>query len=429
MAAPFVLVILDGFGYSQEQNGNAIAQAQAPFLKKMMNGPDCVLLKASGPAVGLPEGQMGNSQVGHLTIGAGRRIPGMLLIINQAIQDGSFFNHHYFQPTNTQLANAPAIHLIGLLSDGGIHSSIYHLEAWLKALRRITDAPILVHAILDGRDVAPRSAAQFLMMINPWLQNYQAQLGSIQGRYYAMDRDRHWDRTEQAFDMLTEKASVHFPDWAAALEYYYAATISDEFLPPTQLDAMRCIKVDDAVIFFNFRPERMRQLIERFIKEKSQEHASYGLYSMIDVADTVPHLFTREKISGTLKEKLAAASKRIFTIAETEKYAHVTYFFDGHRTESYPGELRVMIPSKICRSYADNPCMAAPEITQTLIKALEQDMADFYLANYANADMVGHTGNLKATIQALECLDGQLAQLAAAVEKKTWHLTHHGRSW
>ena len=438
MKHPTALVILDGFGYRAHKEHNAIALADTPTLHLLMQKYPHTLLQASGEAVGLPKGMIGNSQVGHLTIGAGRIIKQPLTIINQAIADGSFFGTTQLVMQLKKLARAGTrLHIMGLLSDAGVHSSIDHLFAFLHAALDQQIKTIFVHPFLDGRDVPPRSAATYLEQLATFIKDKpQVQIGSLHGRFYAMDRDTNWDRTKQSYGALTDPSQAQKVTWQEVLAYYYAQNISEEFIPPTLINAQATVHPHDGIIFFNIRSDRTRQLTECFV-DQCTKCASKNIpltFSITpvrygsDLKTTV--LFEQQPVEHTLKEIVSRHGKTIFSIAETEKAAHVTYFIDGRRETKFPGETRVIIPSLKDKSFAVHPSMSAAAITHAIIESLEKDPADLYVINYANADMVGHSGDLAATIQAVECLDEQLKILYhEIVEENEWYADYYCRSW
>ena len=438
---PTILVILDGFGIVKDTPYNAIKQAKTPHFNAWLLAYPQSVLTASGPAVGLPLGIIGNSEVGHLTIGAGRRIKQPLALINEAIANGSFFsNSELITQLNLLHESGKTLHIMGLLSDAGVHSHTQHLFAFIKAAHDHKIKRIIIHPFLDGRDVPPKSAALYLEQLSVFIKDMpSAHIGTIHGRFYAMDRDHNWDRTKQSYNTLTTQQETMLNTWQAALAHYYAKNITDEFIPPTHLIAHACVKPEDALIFFNFRPDRARQLSSCFVQQSCPEctptqlplsffmtPVSYGKQLKNSV------LFRQKPIDNTLKEILANNGKTIFAIAETEKYAHITYFFGGRHESVLPNETRTLIPSIKTISYAEYPHMSAGEITQTVIKSLQNNPADFYLINYANADMVGHSGNLSATIKAIEYLDDQLGKLYEQVIEKmngTLYITSdHGKA-
>lgn len=419
-----MLIILDGFGYSTTKKYNAIAQANTPHLSAWMKEYPHCLLHASGTAVGLPEGFIGNSEVGHHTIGAGAIIKQPLTIIHESINDKSFFENKALVQALKKLPYNKTLHIIGLLSDAGIHSHIKHLDAYIQAAKQHHIKNIVLHLFLDGRDVAPISAEKFLKNIPAGVT-----IGSIQGRFYAMDRDKNWDRTQKSIDVLIKKQDPQFSNWKDALHHYYKEGITDEFIPPTILASKAFIKNGDGIIFFNFRPDRAQQLTQKL----RQIINPTFFITPIDYGNklkTTP-LFAIPNTPHTLKEQLTKEGKTIFSIAETEKYAHVTYFFGGG-TSKFPGETQILIPSISAHSYAEYPKMSAQLITDTVINSLETNPRDFYLINYANADMVGHSGDLKATIQAIEFLDHELGRIYEVLITKlngTLYITaDHGKA-
>lgn len=427
---PTALIILDGFGYREQTKFNAIAHAQKPTIDFFLKTYPHTLLQASGTFVGLPYGFVGNSEVGHITIGAGRVIDQPLTIINHAILSGEFFRNPVL--INSLQNFKRTLHLIGLLSDAGVHGHINHLRAFLQAAKNNGVEKVVVHAILDGRDVAPQSARLYLEQAERMCQSYNGIIGTISGRFYAMDRDKNWDRVEQYYDCLTHKQLIQFNNWREALNNYYNHHITDEFIPPTQLSHSGIIKAGDGVIFFNYRPDRARELISCFIERHAFELAFFITPVSFDMPNCVQVMFRLKPVTQTLKEILVAHRKTIFSIAETEKYAHVTYFFGGGREQVLPGEKRVLIPSLPLKNYIEHPEMSAQQITQAVLKSLANHPADFYLINYANADMVGHSGDFHATVKAIECLDRQLKELFDVIVTKmngTMYITaDHGNA-
>lgn len=438
---PTVLIILDGFGYRTAKTDNAIALADTPNITAWFKKYPHAILQASGAAVGLPEGYIGNSEVGHLTIGAGRIVPQALTIINNAIHDRSFFTHPILVEKFKLLHETrQPLHIMGLLSDAGVHSHIDHLYAFLHAAKARGIHNIAVHSILDGRDVPPQSAAHYLEKLEHFLQELGIGIiGSVQGRYYAMDRDKHYKRTELSYRMMTEKQPTPFTHWRQALDHAYAQGQTDEFVLPTLLTLNATIEPGSGIVFFNLRPDRARQLTEAFVDQSFKRFqkkplplsffitsTNYDSFVMTDV------LYLQQRLKNCLKEVISMHEKSLFSIAETEKYAHVTYFFDGGRETILPNEIRVLIPSLPEKNYAHTPQMSAPLITETVLKSLKKVPKDFYLINYANADMVGHSGNLKATIRAIECLDNELKKLYDVVVqemKGTLYITaDHGKA-
>lgn len=424
---PTLLIILDGFGHAPPGKYNAISQARTPHLSDwLVRYPSCYI-RASGTAVGLPDGYIGNSEVGHETIGSGRVIKQPLTVLFDAIRDGSLDTNKTLILALQQLALAGrSLHIMGLLSDAGVHSHIDHLFAFLRLAKCQNVKQTYLHLFLDGRDVPPQSAATYLGRLEQWLQqNMYGKIASIHGRLYAMDRDKNWDRTEKSYAVLTGQQSLQFNSWSEILNYYYYQGITDEFIPPTICDSQGIIYQHDGILSFNFRADRIRQLTTCFVDSaQAPIFITPPLLSCFITpylyAQNLPteSLFQYPEIHNTLKYVLTASHKTLFTIAETEKYAHVTYFFNGEREENLLGETRVMIPSIKTVTYASHPCMRALEITNAVIEALHKQRYDFYLINYANADMVGHSGDLGATIRAIECLDKQLKRLYDEVIKQ-----------
>lgn len=417
---PIVLIILDGFGYSPEKEYNAIAQADAPHLHAWFREYPHALLKASGGTVGLLDDEMGNSEVGHLTIGAGRVIPQPISFIHQAISDKSFFKNEQLNSCLQKLKkNNGVLHIMGLLSDGGVHSDAEHLYAFLDAAHQHKLKHVYIHAFLDGRDVPPRSARMYLEQLDNALMMFEyGSLGSMHGRFYAMDRDRNWDRTKKSYDILTSTQQSDPISWEQILDQNYNNGITDEFIAPVRLDPTSGIQDGDGIIFFNFRPDRARQLTAACINpefdafKRTKINLSFFLTPVsYGPAFSTNMMFQTKAVTKTLKEILSQHGKTIFSIAETEKYAHITYFFGGGQEKEFPGETQILIPSLGLQNYAENPCMSAPAITKTVLHSLNHDPRDFYLINYANADMVGHSGNMQATIKAIECLDRELSRL------------------
>ncbi len=425
---PQALIILDGFGLSSNQQGNAIKNANLPTWDKLWSGFPHASLQASGEAVGLLPGFIGNSEVGHLTLGAGRIVPSMLKEFHQTLVDGSLYFHPILNKRFSALAQESGrLHLMGLVSDGGVHSHEAHLHALIKRAAELGLQEIFVHAFLDGRDVAPKSASTFLERLDRlFIEVGKGKLASIQGRFFALDRDHNWKRTEECYDMLTQSSKATQMSWHQVLESYYAQNITDEFIPPTLLIEQGVIQPHDGVLFFNFRPDRARQLTQAFLdpnfKEFKQTIRRKNLACFITTTRYRYEfcywdndiLFQDPSVQSTLLDELHGQTDgqlRIFVIAETEKYAHVTYFFRGMREIFKPQETYILVPSIKSKNYTKNPAMSAEKITEHILKSLKKNGADFYLVNYANADMVGHSGDFRATVQACEYLDQQLSIL------------------
>lgn len=428
---PLVLMILDGWGESSVYEGNAIAQASLPNFHRLEENYPKTLLEASGEAVGLPAGQMGNSEVGHLNMGAGRVVYQELTRITKAIKDGELF-------TNPTLAEAmdqardkqKALHLMGLLSDGGVHSSLEHLFALLDMAKGRGVDQIYVHAILDGRDVLPESAKLYLEQ----LQTKLAQLGvgkiaTISGRYYAMDRDQRWERVEQAYQALVNGEGAKASNAFGAIQQSYDQRVTDEFVLPTVIvdqdgNPVGRIQDGDSVIFYNFRADRAREITRAFVDREFNgfertihPKVHYVCLTEYDVTIQAPVAFPPQNLENTLGEVLAQAGLKQLRIAETEKYAHVTFFFNGGVEAANAQEERCLIPSPKVATYDLVPEMSARKITDELLRILPEQEFDVIILNFANPDMVGHTGVFAATIQALEVVDQCLGEIEAAIKQ------------
>lgn len=418
MNVPVALIILDGWGYSNATRYNAIYQAHPETFNYLWNHFPHALLKASGEAVGLPPHTVGNSEVGHLTIGAGQIIEQSLTRINTMIKDTSFYTNQMLTQKLRELKQTNGrLHLIGLVSDGSVHSSLTHLHALIKKAQQENITEIFIHAFLDGRDTPPRSASKYLKQLPT--------ITSLSGRYYAMDRDENWDRTLQVYNMLCDNKKNTPKQWKLILNDAYQKNITDEFITPTLCDPNGTIQNGDGIISFNFRPDRMRQLTSLLLNQRLTAHTHKPIppiktkaqplwfisMTHYDKAFNNPVILKKEPVKKTFFDQLEAAGKTIFTIAETEKYAHVTYFFNGGKEIKRSNETRVLIPSQQQKSYANNPEMSAQKITDSVISSLKNNASDFYLINYANPDMVGHSGDFTATKKAIQCIDNQLKQL------------------
>ena len=415
-----MLMILDGFGVNPSRSESAVALAAKPNLDRLFACCPSTLIHASGKAVGLPDGQMGNSEVGHLNIGSGRIVYQELTLITKEIEDGDFFqNAALNEAVDHALSNESALHLIGLLSDGGVHSHITHLFALLDLAKKKGLKNVYVHAILDGRDVPPCCASQYFEE----LEAYMKKLGLgriiyVSGRYYAMDRDNRWDRVEKAYDAMTVSAGKRAATASEALKAAYARKENDEFVLPTVIAAPDETPVticdNDSVVFFNFRPDRAREITRcfvddaftGFVRKRRPKNLCYVCMTQYDaLMPNVLVAFPPKPLKNTFGEYISGLGLRQLRIAETEKYAHVTFFFNGGVEAANPGEDRVLIPSPKVATYDLQPEMSAYEITSTLIPLLNEKKYDFIILNFANPDMVGHTGNMEAAIQAVEAVD------------------------
>jgi 2,3-bisphosphoglycerate-independent phosphoglycerate mutase len=398
---PVVLVILDGWGCAPPGPGNAVELAQTPVFDRLWAEYPHTTLKASGEAVGLPPGQMGNSEVGHLTIGSGRVLDQDLQRINRAIADGSFFENPALKAV---FERGGDVHLLGLVSHGGVHSHLDHLQALLRFAPERT----WIHAFTDGRDVSPTSAAHDLAELPA------ERIATVAGRYWAMDRDQRWDRTQRAFNAIVNGEGEHADDPVAAVEASYARGITDEFVEPIVLDGRPRPKPEDSVVFFNFRPDRARQLT-KLLLEAGFDVTTMTRYS--DELDT-PVAFGEQEVDETLAEVLSGAGLRQLHAAETEKYAHVTYFFNGGREQEWEGEARLVVPSpREVGTYDKKPEMSADEVAERFCAELEGGGYAFAVVNFANPDMVGHTGVIPAVVKAVETTDACLARVVETVQR------------
>jgi 2,3-bisphosphoglycerate-independent phosphoglycerate mutase len=423
---PLVLAILDGWGERAETYGNAIAAADAPNWRRILATYPHSLLSASGEDVGLPKGVMGNSEVGHINIGSGRVVPQGVVVINESLADGSFARNPVLAECIAHVTRTHGrLHLMGLLSDGRVHSSLDHLLALVDAVAA-AGVEFAVHPFGDGRDVPPSSMARFLDVLETRLVEIGASgaIATLVGRFYAMDRDKRWERTEKAYRALAEAQAEHrYATASEALAAAYARGETDEFIVPSIIGEPRHVRDGDAVIFFNFRPDRARELTLAFsnpdFKEFRVHHYSDFVFATMTQYDEYfpnPVLFGPRPQSDTFGEVVAAAGLRQLRLAETEKYAHVTYFFNGGREEVFAKEDRVLIPSdRSVATYDLAPEMRAGEITTTAVENVADRAHDVIVMNYANADMVGHTGVLPATVSSIETLDVALGRLEKAV--------------
>jgi len=426
---PFALIVLDGWGLREERDHNAIALARKPVYDELLSRFPIGRLQASGEAVGLPAGQMGNSEVGHMNMGAGRVVYQDLTRIDHAIREGALEQNQVLNAAFDRAARGTrALHFIGLLSDGGVHSHQRHLFALLELAAKRGLERIYVHAITDGRDASPQGTRRCLPMLQEAIDRAGAgRLATMVGRYYAMDRDKRWERTERAFDALVLGEGVKTADPPAALEASYRRGVTDEFLEPivcTGSDAtpVGLIRDEDVVIFFNYRADRARQLTQALafhdfsgFARKSSPRIDLTMMTRYDATYRLPVIFEPQSLSGSLAEVLAAAQVTNLRLAETEKYAHVTYFFNCGEERPYAGEDRILVPSPKVATYDLQPEMSARGIAGTFVADVERGAHDVIICNFANADMVGHTGNLEAAVRAVETLDECLGRMTAAV--------------
>lgn len=426
---PLLLVIIDGFGHSDRVEGNAVRQARTPNLDDIMRRFPHTLIEGSGARVGLPRGLMGNSEVGHMNIGAGRIVPLDITRIDAAIESGRFAENPVLQSAIDAGKNT-ALHLIGLVSDGGVHSSLDHLYALLDTAARRGVRRLFIHGFTDGRDAAPNSARNYLEPLIAHINKTGAgRIATLCGRYYSMDRDNRWDRIERAYRLLTAGEGAAFTDPLAGIAASYEFGISDEFIEPIVVvddagEPIGRVSSGDSVIFFNFRADRARQLTRAFsglnfdgFERERIEELHFATFTQYDRAFNTPIIFPPVSLRNTLAEVFAANGVRNLRAAESEKYAHVTYFLNGGVEAEFPGERRLLIPSPEVAHYDERPEMSAYQLTDAVLNALALDQNDIIIVNYANADMVGHTGNLAAAVAAVETIDTVAGRLVEAVER------------
>jgi 2,3-bisphosphoglycerate-independent phosphoglycerate mutase len=424
---PVVLVVLDGWGLAPDGPGNAVSLARTPVFDGLLATYPHGVLDASGEAVGLPPGQMGNSEVGHLNIGAGRVVYQDLTRISRAVEDGSFFtNRVLVQACDKAAGRGSRLHLLGLVSDGGVHSDLGHLKACLDLASRRGVGDVVVHAFLDGRDTPPRSARTYLADIQAHLRaGGRGRFGTVSGRYYAMDRDTRWDRVKLAYDAMVHGQGFYAADAEAAVTAAYARGETDEFVRPTVVAPEHDSRVrdGDVCLFFNFRPDRARELTRAFIEtdfdgfDRGSHPPAVDFVTMTQYKKEfpLPVAFAPEHPQHVLADVLAGHGLRQLHIAETEKYAHVTFFFNGGVEKAVEGEERVLVPSpRDVPTYDHKPEMSAPGVTDELVARLQAGTFDFVVVNYANADMVGHTGDIAAAVAAVETVDACLGRVVAA---------------
>ena len=423
---PVALVILDGWGISDKRENNAVAQADTPCLDALQKTWPSARLGASGRDVGLPDGQMGNSEVGHLNIGAGRIVYQDLTRISLAIEEGRFARNPALVAICQKLRDSGGtLHLLGLLSDGGVHSHNTHLYALVRLAHQFEIRDVCIHAFLDGRDTPPNSAAGFLRELEEELAEIGlGRVATLTGRFWAMDRDNRWERVERAYRALTEGQGEPAASSAEAIAAAYAAGQTDEFVEPRVIDASGTIDDGDGVIFFNFRADRARELTRAltdpafsgFARNKQPQLAEFVCMSEYDETFDLPVAFPSETLRGILAEVVSGAGLKQLRIAETEKYAHVTFFFNGGVEKAWPGEDRVLIPSpQEVATYDLKPAMSAPEVTDEVVARVQAGRYDLIVLNFANPDMVGHTGNLAAAVAAMETVDSCLERVVEAV--------------
>lgn len=423
--SPVVLVILDGWGYREEVDGNAIAAANTPVMDSLWQVYPHTLIRTSGKSVGLPEGQMGNSEVGHLNIGAGRIVPQELVRITDAVEEGTLLsNPALVQSCEAIRQRNGKLHLVGLCSEGGVHSHLLHISGLLKLAKEQGIADVCLHAVTDGRDTKPTDGLRELQTIQGYFDKFGiGRIVTLSGRYYSMDRDRRWDRVQKAYEVMTTDGAGDGRSVLEVLQASYDAGVTDEFVIPTRI-APGAVEAGDGVIFFNFRPDRARQLTQAFVDPKFDGFErtqvtplTFVTFTQYDPEFPVAVAFEPQNLNNILGEVIAQKGLRQFRTAETEKYAHVTYFFNGGIEEPFAGEERGLVPSPLVATYDRDPAMSAAKVTDGAVQAIEQEVYSFVVINYANPDMVGHTGNIEATIQAIETVDTCLGRLLESISK------------
>lgn len=423
------LIILDGFGIRENKKANGPEEAGMPFYHSMLREYSHTQLEASHHFVGLPDGQMGTSEVGHLNMGAGRVYKQEIVRINDAIADGTFVKNPAFLDAAAHVAKkGNALHIFGLLSDGGIHSSMQHLFALIDLYANVS-VPVYIHAFLDGRDTPPKSALVYLQQLEEKIRSYShIHLSTLAGRYWAMDRDNRWDRIQKAYETLTGKGSLSYASYGEAIRDQYEQGVTDEFIPPCSIgsDPSQFVREGDAVVFFNFRVDRPRELTRAFVDQQFQGFERSAIQNLFfvtmvsyDESITGVHVaFDRQSLTNTLAEWLSKHGRTQFHTAETEKYAHVTHFFNGGVEKPFPGEDRELIPSPKVATYDLAPEMSAEAVKDAVLRALVSGTYDFLVVNFANPDMVGHTGNLEAVKKALGVIDNCLKEIVTFMKSR-----------
>ena len=426
MKKPLALIIMDGFGYNPSDYGNAIAAAKTPNLDKLLAECPHTLIGASGMDVGLPDGQMGNSEVGHTNIGAGRIVYQELTRITKSIQDGDFFQNEAFTAAVENCKkNGSALHLMGLMSDGGVHSHNSHLFALVELAKKAGLEKVYVHCFMDGRDVPPTSGKDFIAELQAKLNEIGVgKIASIMGRYYAMDRDNRWERVEKAYAAMVYDEGNKYADPVDTMEQSYAADVTDEFVVPTVCAEGATVSANDSVIFFNFRPDRAREITRTFVDPDfngfERKKGFFPLYfvCMTQYDATMPNVevaFKPQKLTNTFGEYISKNGLTQLRIAETEKYAHVTFFFNGGVETTFEGEDRALIPSPKVATYDLKPEMSAYEVCDEVVSRINSGKYDVIILNYANCDMVGHTGIFDAAVAAVEAVDTCIGKTVDAI--------------
>jgi 2,3-bisphosphoglycerate-independent phosphoglycerate mutase len=439
LISPVVLVILDGWGYRDNKDGNAIANATTPVMNSLWAAYPHTLIQASGKSVGLPDGQMGNSEVGHLNIGAGRIVPQELVRITDAVEDGTILsNTALLQVCQNVRQRNSKLHLIGLCSEGGVHSHLLHLSGLLELAKEQGITEVCIHAITDGRDTKPTDGLEEIRTVERYIEQFGiGRIVTISGRYYAMDRDHRWDRVQKVYDLLIDNREIDARSPIEVLQASYDSGVTDEFILPTRI-APGAVEPGDGMIFFNFRPDRARQLTQALVdpsftsfERKLIQPLSFATFTQYDPNFPVLVAFTPQNSNNILGEVIANRGLKQFRTAETEKYAHVTYFFNGGREDPFEGEDRELVPSPMVATYDRAPAMSAIKVTDGVIAAIEKGIYSLVVINYANPDMVGHTGKMSAAMQAIETVDVCLGRLLESVSKQggtTIIIADHGNA-
>ena len=441
-----ILMILDGFGINEKEDANAVKLANTPNIDKLMKTCPTTQIRTSGLDVGLPDGQMGNSEVGHTNIGAGRIVYQELTRITKSIEDGDFFSNPEFSKAieNCKKYNSK-LHVMGLLSDGGVHSHIRHLYGILELAKRKDFENVYVHCFMDGRDTPPASGENYISALEEKMKEKGiGKIATISGRFYAMDRDKRWERVEKAYRALVYGEGNKMASAIAAVESSYQKEVFDEFIEPTVItnaegEPLTTIGEHDSVIFFNFRPDRAREITRTLVDQdfnefEAKKNLNLCYVCMTSYDETMPNVsiaFKKEELKNTFGEYISANGLKQLRIAETEKYAHVTFFFNGGEEKQYEGEDRILVPSPKVETYDLKPEMSAYEVTEKLIDAINSKKYDCIILNYANPDMVGHTGNLDAAIKAIEAIDECVGKVVEAVNAQNGVLlitADHGNS-
>ena len=432
-----ILMILDGWGYSPDPKVSAIDNANTPFIDSLYKNYPNAELRTDGLHVGLPEGQMGNSEVGHMNLGAGRIVYQDLAKINLAVQNHTLKNEKpLLDAFNYAKSNGKNVHFLGLVSDGGVHSHTSHLRGLIEAAQENGITNMFVHAFTDGRDVDPKSGKKYIQDLQNFLSNTTAKLASVIGRYYAMDRDKRWERVKLAYDLLVKGIGEKSSNFAESIQKSYDKNVTDEFIQPLFAEEGQVIQPDDVVIFFNFRTDRGRELTEALSQTDFHEQNMHKLplyyVTLTNYDDTYTNvhvIYDKDNITETLGEVLSKAGKKQIRIAETEKYPHVTFFFSGGREEPFDGESRILKNSPKVATYDLQPEMSAFELKDALVPELQKGDVDFVCLNFANGDMVGHTGSMPAAIKACEAVDvcvKEIIETALANQYTTIVIADHG---